>query len=247
MRPRHPLLRDRIAGIDIVEATGETLVLPSTSAVLGMQFRGRVRAGETMLTPAGITGLQSKARTYSYLADTASVLVRFTPQGASCLGIPVSELAGKNVSLDALLPPAIVGESSERVAAAATNAERIAIVEELLARLPYVADAVVARAIASLDSGNGDGVAKIARDLGLSERQLERRFLHRVGVSPKRFAVLRRFERAVAFAKELPTLTEAAHAAGYFDQSHFVRDFRHFTGQSPRSILMSGSSKSLRG
>jgi AraC-like DNA-binding protein len=245
MRPRNPLLRDRIASIDVVEAGEDAFVLPSTSVVLGMQSRGRVRAEDAYLSRAGVTGVQSKARRYSYQPNTRSVLVRFTGQGASCLGAPVSELTGTSVALDALLPGSLVREASERLAEARSEGDHVEIVETLLVRLPYVADPLVSRAIAMLDSVTSDaGVADVAKSLGKSERQLERRFLARVGVSPKRFAVLRRFERAVVLAKTAPSLTAAAHDAGYFDQSHFVRDFRRFTGHSPRSILMSGSSKS---
>jgi AraC-like DNA-binding protein len=145
------------------------------------------------------------------------------------------------------LPAPVVREASERLAEARSDEDHVSVVEALLTTLSYAADPIVSRAITMLDNVTTDaGVAGVAKALGKSERQLERRFLARVGVSPKRFAILRRFERAVALAKTSPSLTAAAHDAGYFDQSHFVRDFRRFTGHSPRSILMSESSKSPR-
>lgn len=232
-------LRSRVASIDVIEVGGgDAVVLPSTSAVLGFQYRGRVRAGEALLAPAGITGIQSVPRTYVYEPGTGSVLVRFTPDGASCLGVPGADLAGQSVALDALLPRARVAEVRARLEAAGDVAARVSVVEHFLAELPYCEDALVRRAIALLDSSiEGGSVSSVASALGLSARQLERRFLARVGVTPKRFAALRRFERVIALARTAPSWTAAALEAGYYDQSHLIRDFRRFAGTSPGKFL----------
>jgi methylphosphotriester-DNA--protein-cysteine methyltransferase len=237
----HPLLRNRIAAIDVVENEGgEASVLPSSGAVLGFQFRGRVQAGEGLLAPAGITGIQQSSKTYRYVGSTGSVLVRFTPQGAACLGVPASELAGCSIALDAFLAPARVAEACECLADAFDPAARVAIVERFLMALPYAGDPLVTSAIELLDAGYDDAkVAAVARSLGTSERQLERRFLARVGVTPKRFAILRRFERALARVANAPSLSAAALDAGYYDQSHFIRDCRRFAGVAPGELLVS--------
>lgn len=112
------------------------------------------------------------------------------------------------------------------------------MVEQFLAELPYAGDPLVRRALTLLESGaEGVGVANVARVLGVSVRQFERRFLARVGVTPKRYAALRRLERVTALAKSAPSLTAAALEAGYYDQSHFIRDFRRFSGTSPRKFF----------
>ena len=221
--------------IDVVETDGgATVVLPSTHVVLGFQFRGRVHAGDHTLALAGVTGIQPTAKTYSYEANTGSLLVRFTPEGATCLGVPVAELTGRSVALDALLPRMRVEQAHEQLSEAEDAATRIAVVERLLAELPYESDPLVTRAAKLLaDARDEASVSAVAVALGVSERQLERRFLARVGVTPKRFATLRRFERAVARASTAPSLTAAALDAGYYDQSHFIRDFRRFVGSSP--------------
>src|SRR6478735_2903776 len=232
----HPALRSRVISIDVLETDGGTsIVLPSTSIVLRFQFRGRVRAGEDHLALAGVAGIQSTAKTYSYEANTGSLLVRFTPEGATCLGVPVAELTGCSVPLDAILPRALVAEAREQLGEAPDAATRIRAVERLLAQLPFEADPLVTRATTLLaDAHDEASVSAIARVLGVSQRQLERRFLARIGVTPKRFATLRRFERAVARVTTAPTLTAAALDAGYYDQSHFIRDFRRFARSSPR-------------
>ena len=232
-------LKARVIAIDVIESGGgEQLVLPSTSAVLGFQFRGRVRAGAQLLSEAGVTGLQSGARHYAYEPNTASILVRFSPQGAACLGVPAAELCGHSVDLAAILPPQRVREAQEKLCEAPALHARIAVVEELLLELPFAPDPLVARALRQLAGAPNTeaGIAEVARSLALGERQLERRFLAQVGVSPKRFAALARFERALDIMKRAPSLTDAAFAAGYYDQSHFIREFRRFAGVAPGKL-----------
>ncbi len=224
-----------MAAIDVVaNAAGENSVLPSTGAVLGFQFRGRVRAGEQLLSQAGVTGLQERARIYSYLGVTSSVLVRFTPQGVGRLGVPAAELASRSVPLEQLLPGARVREVTERIAAAPDDASRVAAVERFLQEHPFARDPVVTRALERLGDLNGmPSLAAVAAELALSERQLERRFVRAVGMMPKRFARLARFQRAVALMESSSGLAAVAQHAGYYDQSHFVREFRAFAGASP--------------
>lgn len=231
-RPQ-PRLERQVARFEVVGAAdGQSLVvLPTTSAVLGLQFRGRVETEEQVLSPAGVTGLQEGPRTYSYRGPTGSVLVHFTPQGAASLGVPVDELTNTSVSLEDLIPRARVAEALERLQEAADDEARVEVVESVLLQLPFARDRAVSLAIERLTRPDGPVlVAAVARELGLSERQLERRFRARVGLTPKRFASLARFERAVTLAKGTLTLAQVAAAAGYFDQSHLSRDFRRFGG-----------------
>lgn len=218
---------------------GENHVLPSANAVLGFQLSGHVRAPERRLSPIGVTGIQPTLRTYRYAPATRSVLVQFAPQGATCLGVPASELASRSVGLDELVGPARARDVSARIEAAAGPAQAIAIVEGLLLSMPFALDPIVEHALVMLDPLDDEDkqVARIARTLAVSERQLGRRFRDRVGMSPKRFASLRRFERAARLAATSRSLTRAAVEAGYYDQPHFNREFRRFTGLAPGAWL----------
>ena len=86
----------------------------------------------------------------------------------------------------------------------------------------------------------GDGIARVhglqnalAGELGLSTRQLERRFRTHVGLGPKLFARLTRFQHAWRTAGCASSLAALAARAGYFDQAHLVRDFQEFAGIAP--------------
>jgi AraC-like DNA-binding protein len=82
-------------------------------------------------------------------------------------------------------------------------------------------------------------VTDLALASGLSARQLERRFRDTVGLSPKYFCRVARFEQFVRrwnITSDV-RLADLAQACGYYDQSHFNRDFRWFTGETPTAYL----------
>jgi transcriptional regulator GlxA family with amidase domain len=81
-----------------------------------------------------------------------------------------------------------------------------------------------------------DDVAEVAARLGVQARQLERRFKLRVGLSPKYFARIRRFQRVFPEV-EGAGWVEAAAACGYYDQAHLIRDFRAFAGEPPAALV----------
>lgn len=233
-------LGSRVAAIDVIESDeAQVRVLPSAGAVLGLQFKGRVSSDTGPLSLLGVTGIQARPRTYEYAPGTASILVRFTPQGAMCLGVPASELTGQSAALTDLLPARDVERLHAQVLEARSTAAKVALVERFLVALPFARDARISHALEWLEGSAAESarVAAVARRLGLSERQLERRMLERVGITPKRYATLRRWERVLQLLRTSASLTSVAHAAGYHDQSHFVHDFRRFTGTTPSNYL----------
>jgi transcriptional regulator GlxA family with amidase domain len=74
--------------------------------------------------------------------------------------------------------------------------------------------------------------------LNISERQFERRFSQTVGVSPQLYIRVKRFNEAVRLMKtgQFEALTAVAHALGFHDQSHFIRDIKVFSGLTPKSL-----------
>jgi AraC-like DNA-binding protein len=79
----------------------------------------------------------------------------------------------------------------------------------------------------------GASVADVAAHVNLSERQLSRRFVGRVGLSPKTFARVRRFQHAALLLKTGEALSGAAMLAGYADQPHFTREASALAGITP--------------
>lgn len=89
-----------------------------------------------------------------------------------------------------------------------------------------------------MKAGGNLSVDFLARESCLSSRQFERRCKERIGLSPKLFARIIRFSKAYRMRESNPQLnwTSIAHAAGYFDQMHFIRDFKVFAGVTPTAV-----------
>lgn len=82
-------------------------------------------------------------------------------------------------------------------------------------------------------------VVKLAEVTGLSQRQLSRRFHQSVGLSPKEYLGACRFSSSLQYLGRYPrmSLTEIAHLSGYYDQAHFIRDYKVYTGHSPGEVV----------
>lgn len=236
-----------VAGYEIIETEGATpphLVLPGPEPVLGFQYRGRMlalAAGEpSLLEAAGITGIPDGPRRYQALPGTGTLLVRFHPWGASAfLPSPMHEISGASVGLVLLMPGSDVRETQERMSEARDDAQRIGIAERfLLAQLrDRTPDGVVRRAARILLSPAGPAaVEDMAKRLEVGERQLERKFREWIGVGPKRFARLARFRNALREWQSLPAGAPVALPAGYYDQAHFIKEFRAFAGCTPAAF-----------
>lgn len=92
------------------------------------------------------------------------------------------------------------------------------------------------RALTLLQADETRPPAELADEVGVSVRHLERLFARDLGFAPKVVARVLRFQRALRslMADQQIALSSLASAAGYFDQAHFIRDFRRFTGGVPR-------------
>lgn len=170
----------------------------------------------------------------------------------SVLGVPASALAGRYVPLEELWGTAATHYLAEQLAQARTTPEAAQVLERAIAeRLASVAEPrstppLALEAAAKLSRAN---VNEVADDLGVSERHLRRVFRETVGVSPKAFAKLARFHRALRAAREPAHQGWAsiASAAGYYDQAHLIADFRAIAGVTPQALLgeLSAASPSI--
>jgi len=185
------------------------------------------------------------AQTEFFIIDTAEqrnvIGAQFAAGGAfPFLDAPAGELEGLHVSVGDLLP-AEHRRIRERLLEIPSPVERCRQFErELLAmaagRMEIRAD--VAYAAKALDDP-ARSVADVAACSGLSSRRLTQVFRDAVGLTPKAYSRVRRFQRALRGLQspEAPDWVEIALDCGYYDQSHFNNDFREFSGIVPSEYV----------
>jgi AraC-like DNA-binding protein len=240
-----PALRPFVRALLVIDSPAPVTneVLPDTALVLVLRLRGSVRAGAGPVLPAAVlSGLRPGRQPLHYAAGTTTLLVQFAPGGAAaCFAQPLHELFGRSAPLDALLPWRELALLEEQLAEAPDRPRQLALVERwLLGRLrPAAVPPRVRQALHAIGQQQGQlRIAALAAALPSSRDAFEKQFRRAVGTSPKQFAGLVRFRQVLRLPR--PSLTALAHAAGYFDQAHFIRDFRAFTGQAPRQFFAAG-------
>jgi AraC-like DNA-binding protein len=192
-------------------------------------------------------GLHEAHVTTETAGEQRGVQINLTPIGAyRLLGRPQSELANRVAGLDDLFGSA-AERYVERLQEAPDWTARFALVDAFLLRRIAAAAPVLPEVAATWqrlrESGGNAVIGAIADDIGWSRKRLIERFRGQIGLTPKAAGRLLRFHRATALIArpDRPGWAEIAYRCGYYDQAHFIRDFRQFAGRTPtayrRSLL----------
>ncbi|MFA6083355.1 DUF6597 domain-containing transcriptional factor [Mucilaginibacter sp.] len=159
-------------------------------------------------------------------------------------GIPALAIANQKVDLVTLLGPE-GKDIEERVMLAATNTERVQILSAFLELKLNGAkyQPSVFSAIKYIIKSKGTvTVDSLAQKHFLSTRQFERNFKELAGFSPKLYSRIIRFQAAIEkYQHKYISLTDIAYECGYYDQSHFIHDFKEFSGYHPKTYFSGGN------
>jgi AraC-like DNA-binding protein len=240
--------------------------VPSGEVILIVGFGPRLQTTYPDLAPNRVTthrsfvaGLHDTHCMVESPGTQAGIQVNLTPLGAHLLlGLPMHELTNRVVELDDLL-----GAEGDLLVEQLHDAKdwpaRFALLDRVLDRRldsARPASPDVAWAWRHLIEGGGrPPVGELCETLGCSRKHLLRRFNEQIGVGPKTYARVLRFQRAVHMLghrdganwmdeQERGTgrrmsWVEIALECGYFDQAHMNRDFRQFAGASPSELAAS--------
>ncbi len=154
------------------------------------------------------------------------------------LGINASALTNGLVELHEFS----TGDLNVQLIEANNEQERITILTNfLLAKLKHetTRDRLVEESLRVIHKNIGSiTVQYLLEYLHISERQFERRFSQTVGIAPQLYIRMKRFNEAIQLITtgQFQRLTEVAHTLNYYDQSHFIRDIRAFSGITPKSL-----------
>jgi AraC-like DNA-binding protein len=231
----HPALADYVQCYwSIAPSAGELLnhVMPDGCADIMFTVDDTACFGE-------VIGTMQLAINVLIEPRTTSIGVRFKPGGAlPFLRLPMHEITDHTLHLNDLWGR--VGTYlAEQLYEALTIPAKIARLEnELLQRVlctPTVDTLTMDTLHYILNTKGSVSVRDLTNHAALSERQLERRFRQHTGISPKMFARMIRFRSAAMMLQQQPQLPlqDLVYASGFYDQAHFIHDFKAFAGLTP--------------
>lgn len=226
------------------ELESEYNVFPSSGLVIGFQYKGQLstytNTKETQLASAGITGITDSYKIFKNSAGIGTILVYFTETGfAHFASLPANELFNLNISLDNIFDKDETGKIEEKLMIATTDKERVKIVEQfLLSQLKDIeTDRLIVEAVKLIYETKGTIRIKELNDkLCISQSPFEKRFRKVVGTTAKKFASIVRFNTVLDNLNETKSLIEICYENNFFDQAHFIRDFKKYTGSTPENF-----------
>jgi AraC-like DNA-binding protein len=185
---------------------------------------------------AVVAGPDTEAQLAPLAEGSRMVGIRFAPGAADAvLGIPLDVVRDQRVPLGELWG-AVAEELAERVALSDQPEAALATaVQERITEAPDPTAAAIAR---RLEFAAGPGIVSgVADDVGVSERQLQRRCRTAFGYGPKTLHKVLRFQRALRLARAGGRLADVAAVVGYADQAHMARDTRRLAGVPITDLL----------
>ena len=232
-----------LEGLDASMNTPRERIIPDGSIELmfhrGDLFQKYIRDDQVVTQPRSF--LHGQITRFIDVRPTGKIeifSIRFQPHGLyPFLNYYISELTGITISTNELW--GLEGQLlEERIMEAGSATLRIQVIEEfLLQRLKLLKRPQndIMHCIRLINHSNGSiPIEKLAYEVNTGRRELERKFLEQVGISPKLLARITRFQKVLnKIETEHINSTAAAYEGGFYDQSHFIRDFKEFTGYSP--------------
>lgn len=188
-----------------------------------------------------VVGAMTVERRFDLAAGARAFGVRFLPgMAGAILRVEAAEMTDQTIALEDVWGARARALEARIVDGASPGGSICAAAQALSGalRAPDAGPDAVRRAIAAITGAHGDiDLEWVARQAGISPRQFRRRCLAASGLTPKHLCRVLRFRRVCALAGPGVEWAEVAAMAGYFDQSHLIRDFREFTGDTPMSVF----------
>lgn len=206
----------------------------------GDLYRQYVEDGSSIIQPAAfVFGQLTAPLEIEPTGSTGIFAVRFQPNGFMPFAtIPLKEMENKAVPLEKLFGQTGI-ELEQKILTGVTTEERIKTVEAFfLNRFMHadIIDQVVKSTVETIFTAKGQlNINDLSEQTNINRRQLERKFAAAIGLSPKQLSKTIRLQYVLhmLLRGRCTSLTELAYEGEYYDQAHFIKDFKEFTGLTP--------------
>jgi len=215
-------------------------VLPNSNFAIVFTLNGRINYlennGNVQLPFAVISGLRKSVRNINYQKNSKSIIVLFTEMGIThFFKTPLFELFEQSISLDYLIDKNKIHSVEENLNSAKSDFDRIKIIELFLLSLlnQKQTDLLIQKAVSEIYTAKGDiKIKKLSQSLFISIDAFEKRFRKTIGATPKQFSSLVRL-KSITQTEKPESIIDLALENGFYDQAHFNKEFKIFTGLTP--------------
>ncbi len=209
----------------------------------GDLYKQYIENGKSFIQPrCFVIGQLTRPLEIEPTGETGIFSVRFYPDGFLPFAtIPIKEMENKAVSLEKLFGTDGL-EIEQLILNTNVTSERIKHIEAfLLSRLITVEriDKIIKSTVETILTANGQlSIDELSKQISINRRQLERKFSSAIGLSPKQLSKTIRLQTTLKMLinKKFTSLTALAYEGEYYDQAHFIKDFREFTGLTPKEF-----------
>lgn len=199
-------------------------------------------AAKQLQPQAFLSGQGTGYTDLSYSGTIDMISVEFRPAGTKAFfRLPMIELNGQSVTINDLSDPQLT-ELEKQLADTADAITCVHLIEQFLYKRLYQLEAHnlqrINAAMQSIFSGQ-QNVELLAQTACLGYKQFKRVFAEYVGANPKDYLRVIRFQKALHTLQMQPdiSLTQLAYECGYYDQAHFIKEFKQFCGYTPTEYM----------
>ena len=246
--PPCELLKDYVKEFMVVEAQKavEVETMPSTSMSMNYLLRGAIKMKHTnslmvSLPKAFAFGIARKSLNFQFSDNTVLFVIKLNPGiTPSLINTPVCEFFENFIPLEGLLNSKQILFLEKQFEKKTKYKQIIRIIEKvLIEQLQWLqTNEPVKEAIHRIIEAEGDiSIKNLINELPISRDSFEKKFRAQVGTSPKQFSNIVRFRGLFENPEKSGNLTGIALNAGYYDQSHFIKEFKSVTGKKPSDFL----------
>ncbi len=231
--------------IERVVPTGHIFLIFELDGIPRNTFDNETLIPQSTYTEAWISGMHKRYISISAHQDSEMFVIQFKPTGAHpFLHIPIHELNGKVIAAEEVVGPSIK-KLRQAIVNGENNAAKFQAAEQWLNQR-YKNDLTPPPAILELVDRLKKAPALTASELTAliqsypySQKHLINQFKKYLGLTPKYFQRIFRFNEILAkiYQKQTLSWTQISYDCGYTDQSHFIKEFRHFSGFNPQEFL----------
>lgn len=210
-------------------------------------FLSNQKYNKVAVPDAFVTGQSVQNYTLHLDGDVGIAGIALRPAGVyHFLKIPMYGLTDERLDLKEV-DDAVFQHTLDAICQAVSHEAKVDILEHLIDQLSAQSThgnkAVLKAANQIFEDFGATNITALLDDLPMSRRSFERKFLEEVGVSPKTYAKIRRFGYTCSLmaGNRDVNLMDVLHRGGYYDQSHFIKDFKYFSGRTPRKYAMTNN------